>query len=231
LETLETLRVVDREQAKAVAGFRSTTRANARLLALTRAGLLKRASVGNGRAVYWLAQAELQRARKKGDLAKEPAALFLRHRLEINRLHLLVEYASIPNPGWWFAGWQGFWAPPSQTLPLIPDGYFELRSQQGVRASFVEIDLGTEAIPILTKKARLYIQLATSGEFTSLFGREQFRVLLITTSDRRLAHIREAIAKVTDKIFWLATFEVLCPDKFWAASWLRPTGGQLQSIL
>ena len=38
LEALDTMRVANREQAKVVAGFRSTTRANARLLALTRAG-------------------------------------------------------------------------------------------------------------------------------------------------------------------------------------------------
>jgi FlaA1/EpsC-like NDP-sugar epimerase len=40
------MRVVDREQAKIVAAFGSTTRANARLLALTRAGLLRRFFLG-----------------------------------------------------------------------------------------------------------------------------------------------------------------------------------------
>src|ERR1035438_539405 len=43
---LAILRVVDREQAKIVAGFTSTTRANTRLLTLTRAGLLKRFFLG-----------------------------------------------------------------------------------------------------------------------------------------------------------------------------------------
>jgi hypothetical protein len=41
-EELAVMGVIDREQAKIVAGFGSTTRANARLLALTRAGLLRR---------------------------------------------------------------------------------------------------------------------------------------------------------------------------------------------
>ena len=36
------MRVIDREQAKCIAGFGSTTRVNIRLLALTRAGLLRR---------------------------------------------------------------------------------------------------------------------------------------------------------------------------------------------
>ena len=40
LAELGVLRILDRETAKIVAGFQSTTRANARLLSLTRAGLL-----------------------------------------------------------------------------------------------------------------------------------------------------------------------------------------------
>ena len=47
-EELPVMRVVDREQAKIVAGFGSTTRANARLLALVRAGLLRRFFLGAG---------------------------------------------------------------------------------------------------------------------------------------------------------------------------------------
>ena len=60
LRELGVMRVIDREQAKRVAGFRSTTRANARLLALTRAGLLRRFFLGttaSGRkAIYALSQ-------------------------------------------------------------------------------------------------------------------------------------------------------------------------------
>ena len=58
LSELSVMRIIDREQAKLVAGFGSTTRANARLLALTKAGLLSRFFVGSiayGRkAVYSL---------------------------------------------------------------------------------------------------------------------------------------------------------------------------------
>ena len=42
LRELAVMRIVDREQAKTVAGFGSTTRVNARLLGLTREGLLRR---------------------------------------------------------------------------------------------------------------------------------------------------------------------------------------------
>jgi hypothetical protein len=54
---LAVMRVVDREQAKIVAGFASTSRANARLLALIRAGMLRRFFLGSGggrKALYVL---------------------------------------------------------------------------------------------------------------------------------------------------------------------------------
>ena len=58
LRELTIMQVLDREQAQVVAGFRSITRANTRLLALTRTGLLKRfylATVNGGKkAVYSL---------------------------------------------------------------------------------------------------------------------------------------------------------------------------------
>ena len=231
LEALETMRVIDREQAKVVASFQSTTRANVRLLALTRAGFLKRAFIGSRQAVYWLAGRKLQEPASNHHVSAEPAGLFLKHRLEINKVHLVVQYAGIPAPGWWFVRWQAFQRPLSASVPLIPDGYFEIGSQQGFRPAFVEVDLGTEAVPVLTKKASLYLTLATSGEFSQLFNRSQFRVLVITTSARRLQNLRSAIAKLTDKIFWFGTLGEISPARFWSAVWLRPTGDQPQSFL
>jgi hypothetical protein len=232
IEALESMRVINREQAKVVAGFRSTRRANDRLLALTRAGFLKHAFIGSRVAVYWLAGKALQeRGRKPDDTSLEPAALFLKHRLQINQVRLLVQYSGIPVRGWWFVRWDSFQKPLSTTVPLIPDGYFELGSGQAFRSMFVEVDLGTEAIPVLVKKASLYVQLAASGEFAKILGRSQFRVLVITTSRRRLENIRQAIVKLTDKVFWFAPLDVIAPEKFWAATWLRPTGDQPQSLL
>jgi hypothetical protein len=231
LDALQQMRVISREQARVVAGFRSRTRANERLLALTEAGYLKRAFVGRRQAVYWLASKPLGDRKKQAENAAEPASLFLNHQLEINRVHLLVQYSSIPVRGWWFGSWRAFQQPLSATIPLIPDGCFEVGSPQGVRSVFVEVDLGTEAVPVLARKANLYLQLAASGEFSQMFGRSQFRVLLITTSDRRLQNIRSAIAKITDKIFWLGTLDLVTPEQFWSPCWQRPTGDQLQSLL
>src|ERR1039457_4355339 len=57
LWALSVMRVADREQLKIAAGFGSTTRINTRLLALVRAGLLRRFFLGSGggrKALYAL---------------------------------------------------------------------------------------------------------------------------------------------------------------------------------
>jgi hypothetical protein len=229
-EALEIMRVMDREQTKIAGGFNSTTRANARLLALTKAGFLKRAFLGSRQAVYWLASNSRHGTQKEFS-PREPASLFLRHRLEINKAYLLLKYSSIPVPGWWFVRWQGFQKNLASSVPLIPDGYFELRSPAGVRACFVEVDLGTEALPVIQKKVQLYLHLATSGEFPALFHQPQFRVLVIANSERRLQNLRAAIAKLTDKIFYLTTLDSIQRERFWSSVWLRPTGDQKQSLV
>ena len=231
LEALETLRAIDREQAKLVGGFRSTTRANTRLLALTRAGFLRRAFLGNRQAVYWLASTNRQQASQSELTRREPTSLYLRHRLEINKIHLLAKYRTIPVPGWWFVRWESFVRSLSPSLPLIPDGYFEMRSAAGVRPCFLEVDLGTEALPVIHRKVQLYLQLAASGEFSTLFHQSQFRVLVVATSARRVASLRQTIAGLTDKIFWLTTLESINQERFWSAVWLRPTGDQMQPLI
>src|ERR1700682_1681030 len=61
LREIAIMRVVDREQAKCVAGFGSTPRVNSRLLGLKRAGILRRFSLGTKgpgqKALYALSEA------------------------------------------------------------------------------------------------------------------------------------------------------------------------------
>src|SRR6266481_6326514 len=94
LKELATLRIIDREQAKIVGAFASTTRVNTRLLALTRAGLLRRFFLGAGegskKAVYSLSPkgATLIGATPRGPRWPNDALLiadfFVLHQLAIN---------------------------------------------------------------------------------------------------------------------------------------------------
>jgi hypothetical protein len=236
LKELDPMRVIDREQAKVVAGFGSTTRANTRLLRLTRAGVLKRmfiGTIGSGqKAIYTISgkgQA-LVEARLPG-LPFRPthnlvASPFLLHQLKINEIYLTVKHRAISLENVRFRRWIAFHKSLSESLSLIPDGYCELDVAGNVKAMFVEVDLGQEDSSIWMKKVQRYLQLALSGQFTQMFRNPQFRVLIITSTERRADNIRKTAAKLTDKIFWFASFEAIHRDGFWSSIWLRPTGDQ-----
>lgn len=240
LKELDIMRVVDREQAKLVAGFGSTTRANTRLLILARAGLLSRTFIGTigagHKALYTLSPkgAGLVQARLPGlplrSADKLVGSPFLLHQLKINEVYLTVKHRPIPLVDVRFRRWLAFREPLSASLPLIPDGYFEIDAAGTIPPMFVEVDLGTEERTVWQKKVQFYLQLALSGQFEQMFDQPQFRVLVITTTDRRLAGIREVARKLTDKIFWFSTFEAIQRAGFWVPVWLRPSGDQRQPL-
>ena len=235
LGELGVMRVIDREQVKLVAGFGSTTRANTRLLALTRAGLLRRfftGTIAGGRqAIYSLSQrgASLVEVPFRS-IPRKPAETliadtFLEHRMRINAIYLTVKHRPIPIEGVQFKRWVSFPEPLSAGAAIVPDGYFELDRPLGVLAMFLEVDLGTETLGRWQKKTQSYLQFAISGEFEQKFRQPRFRVLVIANSRRRMGGIRATIARLTDKIFWLSTFESIQGDRFWSACWLRPRAG------
>lgn len=241
LSELSVMRILDRESAKLVVGFGSTRRANARLLQLTRGGLLRRFFVGsiahNRKAVYTLSAkgAELVNAKFGGinRPSERPVVgdTFLAHQSGINDIYLSVKYRPIPHPGVRLIRWHVFRQSISESIKLTPDGYFELDCSGAIRPMFLEVDMGTEALAVWQQKIACYLQLAVSGEFQKRFRQPQFRVLVVVNSERRLANIRATVAKSTDKIFWFTTFEQIQRDGFWSAAWLRPTGDQRQPFI
>src|SRR5947209_18633221 len=101
LQELAVMRVIDREQAKVIGGFRSTTRVNKRLLALARGGLLKRFFIGSGgwkKSLYSLSalganflQTPYRAVRIRGDELITVSSS-LEHQLGINELYCTVKY-------------------------------------------------------------------------------------------------------------------------------------------
>lgn len=236
---LAVMRVVDREQAKIVAGFRSTTRANARLLALTRAGLLRRFFFGAGggrKALYSLSPKGALAASVPAHGPRRPrdallvADYFVGHQLAVNDVYCAVKYGGIPVPQVTLHRWLSFSGPVVPGIKLIPDGYLDFMTPGGLIACFLEVDLGHESQAIWKRKTEHYVALALSGAFKEQFGAEHFRVLVLATSDRRLQSIRKTVAEITQKIFWFATLASVSENLF-APVWLRPRGAQQTSLI
>lgn len=236
LSELQVMRVVDRELAKIVCGFHSTTRANARLLALTEADYLKRSFVGTiagGRkAVYRLSTKGLASTQSQSTTGKSSySELFLEHQLQVNQIYAWVKYRPIPVKSCQFHRWITFNKILTKASPIIPDGYFEITHNSQIKSLFLEVDLGTEALRIWQKKIESYLRLATSGEFKSLVGQERFKVAVIANSQRRADSIRKVAAKSTDKIFRFTSLENIKTAGFWSPIWNKPTGDRPEVLL
>jgi hypothetical protein len=230
LKELAVMRVVDREQAKVVAGFGSTTRANARLLALTRAGLLRRFFLSSRKSLYALSEkgAQLAGVPLRGPRRKQNETLvadfFIEHQLAINGVYCALKFGMIPVEGISFRRWLAFHEPITADIRLIPDGYVELDTPRETLAAFLEFDLGHERGPVWKEKSENYLELAHSEEFEQRFGMNRFRVLVLANSERRMHSLRKTVGAVTQKIFWFATIGAVRDKGFFAPVWYRPTG-------
>jgi len=210
-----------------------------RLLALTRAGLLRRFFLGSGggrKALYALSPKGAQavgvpcRGPRRPQGALLVADNFVQHQLTVNSIYCTLKYGTIPVPQVTFHRWLGFYEPIVLGLGLIPDGYVEFTTRRGIIACFLEVDLGHESLAVWKRKAQHYVALALSGESQKQFKQERFRVLVVANSERRLHSIRKAAATVTEKLFWFATLESV-GGRFFDAVWFRPTDSQHKSLI
>jgi hypothetical protein len=241
LREIAIMRVVDREQAKCVAGFGSTPRVNSRLLGLKRAGILRRFFLGSKgpgqKALYSLSAtgAKLVDVPLRGPRRAHDEVLiadfFVTHQLYINQIYCALKFRPIPISDSKFLRWLSFYEPLDSDTRLIPDGYFEILTPQKTVAAFLEVDLGHEGLSVWTRKVEAYLQYAISGNFEKRSGQPQFRVLVIANSERRMHSLRSATSSLTDKIFWFSTFESITCDGLWSPVWLRAQGDQRQSLL
>jgi hypothetical protein len=234
------MRVVDREQVRIVAGFGSTTRVNVRLLALVRAGFLRRfflgTSAGGTKALYALSAkgAQLVGVPMRGPQRRKDEILaadfFIQHQLTINEQYCRMKYGSLPQ-GVSFKRWESFFAPIVPGLRLIPDGYLELQTSAGTLAAFLEVDLGHERGPVWKEKIENYLRFAVSAAPEGKSFHRPFRVLVIVPTERRLRSIRSTVAQKTEKIFWLVSLEAIRRDGIFAPIWLRPKSDSPEPLI
>jgi hypothetical protein len=241
LREIAIMRVVDREQAKCVAGFGSAPRVNSRLLGLKRAGLLRRfflGSKGRGqKALYALSATGAKlvhvpfRGPRKAHDEVLVADFFVTHQLSINEIYCLLKVRPIPVSEAKFVRWMSFYEPLESDARLIPDGYVEILTPHKTLAAFLEVDLGNEGISVWNRKVEAYLRYAISGNFEKRSGQSQFRVLVVANTERRMHSLRAATSSLTNKVFWFSTFDSIARDGFWSPVWLRAQGDQRQSLL
>jgi hypothetical protein len=122
-------------------------------------------------------------------------------------------------------------------LPFLPDAYVEVHYPKGdIQCAVVEIDMGTLTLRRFGRKLQAFEAALEDQVYRRHFKRdEEFEVLILTHSRRRLATLRGVAARVVPAGRWdqyyLATFEVLEPARFASADWQDLEGDTVHGVL
>ncbi len=236
--------------------FRTKSVANERLMKLYQHEYLDRlfkpVSFGYTQAVYSLDKRGAEIVSKELGIYKEALSwkkrnvkvefLFLEHTLAISEFWVCLELAAKERKEIEILFWkrQGEAlkdkvSDPDRKqkyLPVTPDAFFGILSPKGKSYFFLEVDLGTQSLKRFKKKIIAYRQYWKSGKYQEKYGFKSFRVLTITTSEKRLKNLIVAARDCGAKSMFLFTAQDLTkPNKVFDNIWYLPVSSDPMSIL
>jgi hypothetical protein len=245
-------RFLSREQLQKLLDFPCTTRINIRLKKLHDHGYLSRrllpALKGGPTVLYFLGSKGIgiiseSRGTDPLTLEKERQAiskerdLFLNHQLLLNEVRISLTCALKDDPKTKLERWLrerncAVEIPSSGEAKIIrPDGYFCFSFGGRLYSFFLEVDCSTMSNGRIKSKIMAYLEYAKSGQYEQDFGLKYFRVLFVTKTQARLLNLKTTIEKLTDKIFYLTTFDLLSRDPIRDRVWVRAGRSRLFSLL
>jgi hypothetical protein len=94
-------------------------------------------------------------------------------------------------------------------LPFLPDAYFEVTYPNGdIQCVLVEVDMGALTLRRFVRKVQAFETALDDDVFRRHFpNRDEFEVLVLTQSRRRLKTLRQVAARVVeiDRRDWVST--------------------------
>ncbi len=211
------------DHATLSAATRATVRVLDRLLTLRLVTRLERKIGGytRGSAAYiWHLDAAGERLTRAEHAPRrrytEPALPFLDHRLQVTdavvTLHELTrdgdtQLSSIAVET---AAWRSFLTPRGTTAILKPDLFVTVSTAEYDDHWYIEVDRGTESLPIVLQKCRTYTTYRATGRAQAEHGVFP-RILWIVPTQRRVERLTAAIH--ADKNLPDRLFTVITPDQ------------------
>lgn len=202
-------KVVRRDDLIDFGYFSSVPRCNARLLALRSEGLLKtRTELGGMElraALYQCTSKGVRIAAEVLDISQDEAIevhrsgireLAIKHALRCNDLRSRFLKELRASQELRLDGWSQEllchheFQVSGKSVVIKPDGLATLSGQSNIRQLFIEVDLGNASIPKIREKVLRYKTYSSSGAFSEAYDSERFKVLLVTTDERRLSHLQ-----------------------------------------
>lgn len=117
--------------------------------------------------------------------------------------------------------------------PVFPDGYFCLQTPRGKARFFLEVDRGTELLSKYAPQIAVYEAYVGSGQYQERFQAKSLRILIVTTSERRLRSLMRVTEKMGgDRKYWFTTFERVNRETILSAAiWQRLGSGGLMPLV
>jgi hypothetical protein len=117
--------------------------------------------------------------------------------------------------------------------PVLPDGYFCLTVPQGRARFFLEVDRATEPHSKFRPQVLVYEAYTRSGLYQQRFGARSLRILIVTTTPQRLAHLKAtARGAGGSQIYWFSTVDRIRPETVLTASiWERLDGADKYPLI
>lgn len=106
-----------------------------------------------------------------------------------------------------------------QQVTLIPDGFLSLDTPQARYHQFLEIDRATSTVVVgsagkrdWARKVAAYLAYFRSGAYQQRYQTQSLRIMTVTTSQKRLRHLKEVTEQAGGKArFWFTTADQLSP--------------------
>jgi hypothetical protein len=238
LEWVDRFHLLSRDQVMAVVGFHSLTRANTRLGTLLRAKLVSRKRLpvvpgtGSAQSLYYVGPAstkflDADPARIAAQIRRISRwdARQVTHVVAANQVLIdfvvairrtqqlqLLSFQTEPELRRAFLG-----------QPLVPDGWLAWVEQGRRFNCFTEVDLAHEGLEQWRRKVVEYHRYRESGLHQELFGFRSFKVLVLTTSGKRLENFRKTSA-LAEQVFLFAKFADITAETILGPAWLTVTG-------
>ncbi len=120
-----------------------------------------------------------------------------------------------------------------QSVSLIPDSYFVLKTPLGFAHFFLEVDRGSETIGRFKSKILAYMSYHQSGAYERRYKSKSMRVLTLATGAKRLENLKIATEAVGGKHrFWFAHIdEITSESVFGQPLWYVAGEGQQRSLI
>lgn len=216
-------RVFFTDHATPSAATRATVRVLDRLLTLRLITRMERKIGGStrGSAAYiWHLDSAGERLTRRQNTPRrrytEPALPYLDHNLQVTEtvvaLHELTRGGDVhlSSVAVETAAWRSFLTARGTTAILKPDLYAKVSTETYDDHWYIEVDRGTEHLPVLLAKCRTYAAYKSTGRAKTEHGVFP-RVLWIVPTQRRVERLTAAIR--TDKDLPARVFTVITPDQ------------------